>query len=439
VPPAPVGISTLIPASAFPAGNNTPISFVDPNDGRQRRLVATQQGSILVWDAVAGAFLGTQFLDLRAVSGGPVNFGGERGLLALAVDPDYLTNGRFYVYYTRGDGDIVVARYQRSAGNPDVADTTPTPLLLIDHPATNHNGGWLAFGPNDGFLYISTGDGGGGCDGNLGGNGDGQRNDTLLGKILRIDVRGIDGAALPPDCPTGTNYTVPSTNPFVAVGSACSEVYLMGLRNPFRFSHDRLTGDLYIGDVGQDNWEEINLKRAATAAPVNFGWPCREGCDTSSTSPSSCSNMGCPADDDPSTCMFPRPDSGFYDAILCHSNPNGWASAMGGYRYRGANVPSIYGSYFYSDAACGQIWKTTTLDPANPAAIDAAVWASGFGGDYGFAEDHLGELYLVVGGAGRISCIHNGASDGCFWSTLAGFLADGFETGNFSHWLGVSP
>jgi len=443
-PGAPVAISTLIPSTAFPAGQGTPIAFVDPNDQRQRRLVATQQGSILVWDAVAGSFLATAFLDLRDDVGGPVNNGdSERGLLAMVADPDYLTNGRLYVYYTRFDGDIVVARYTRSAGNPDVGNVgSELVYLTIDHPAGNHNGGWLAFGPLDGFLYISTGDGGGGCDGNLGSGGDGQRNDTLLGKILRIDVRGIDMAGLPPDpaCPTGANYTVPSTNPLVAVGGACDEVYLKGLRNPFRFSFDKLTGDLYVGDVGQDNQEEINLKRAATAAPVNFGWPCREGCAPSSNSPSSCSTTGCPTDAG-TTCLFPgAPVNGsFYDPILCHSNPSGWSSMMGGYRYRGANVPSILGSYFYGDAGCGRIWKTTVLDPADPSAIDAACWASGFGGTYGFAEDHLGELYVVVGGAGRVSCVHNGA--GCFWSSFAGFLADGFESGGFTpRWSGgTSP
>jgi hypothetical protein len=210
---------------------------------------------------------------------------------------------------------------------------------------------------------------------------------------------------------------------------ACDEVWALGLRNPFRFSFDRQTGDLYIGDVGQNKWEEINLKRAATPAPVNFGWVCREGCETAGNTESNCNTGGCPVDPG-TTCEFPR-TSGFWDPILCHHN-GGWASIMGGYRYRGTEVPSIAGDYVYGDAACGQIWKTTTLNPANPAAIDAECWASGFGGTFGFAEDHLGELYVVVGGASRIACIHNG--DGCPWAGAGAIFTDGFESGDTSLW-----
>jgi glucose/arabinose dehydrogenase len=441
-PGAPVAISTLIPSNQFPAGATIPIVFADPGDGRGHRMIATQQGAILNWDGAAGSILPAFFLDLRSSTGGPVEFGGERGLLAMAFDPDYVTTGRFYVYYTRRDtgagtlGDLVIARYQRSAADPDVADpASATTILVIDHPgAANHNGGWLTFGP-DGFLYLSTGDGGNGCDDNQGINGDGQRNTSLLGKILRIDVRGIDPMGGPPDdCGvTAGPYTVPSSNPFFGQEPACDEVWMMGLRNPFRYSFDRLTGDLYIGDVGQNKWEEINLKRAATAAPVNFGWSCREGCETSGNDESGCGTPGCPVDPG-TTCEFPRA-SGYWDPILCHHN-GGWQSIMGGFRYRGAMVPSIGGDYLYGDNACGQIWKTTTLDPANPAAVDAACWASGYGGTYGFAEDHLGELYVVQGGAGRIDCIHNG--EGCYWAGW-GVFSDGFESGDTSHWTSHSP
>ena len=443
-PAAPVALSTLIGPSDFPPlpmpTSNSPTAFVDPNDGRGRRLIPTQQGVIWVWDGATGTILPTPFLDLRDELGGPVQFGGERGLLALAVDPDYAQTGELYVFYTAAgggtieSGDVVIARYERSAVNPDVGNPlSATVILVIHHPATNHNGGWLAFGP-DGFLYISTGDGGGGCDGDLGTNGDGQRPDTLAGKMLRLDVRNVDpGAGAPDDCNDGgtvTNYEVPSSNPFFGQEPACDEVWALGLRNPFRFSFDRATGDLYVGDVGQDNWEEINLKRAATAAPVNWGWVCREGCETSAVGASGCSTAGCPVDPG-TTCEFPR-GSGFWDPILCHSNPNGWSSIMGGYRYRGEMVPSIAGDYFYGDAGCGQIWKTTVLDPTNPAAIDAACWKSQMHGTYGFAEDHLGELYVVVGGAGRIECVHNG--DGCFWAGWRGLFEDGFETGDTTRW-----
>ena len=417
-PTAPVGISTLITPADFPAGATTPVAFLDPNDGRDRRLVVTQQGAILVWDDSKDAMLPTMFLDLRDNTGGPVVDGGERGLLAMALDPNYATTGRFYVFYTRRDtgpgtlGDIVIARYQRSAGNPDVADpASATTIMVIEHSAaSNHNGGQLAFGPN-GFLYISTGDGGGGCDGNQGTNGDGQRTNSLLGKILRIDVHGVDpGAGLADDCGVvAGNYTVPSTNPFFGQEPACDEVWDLGLRNPFRFTFDRATGDMYIGDVGQLKWEELNVRPAAIAAPMNFGWVCREGCETAGNDESGCATTGCPVDPG-TTALFPRPLGNFWDPALCHHNGD-WVSIMAGYRYRGTLMPSVAGDYFYGDAACGQIWKTTTLDPANQAAIQASCWASGFGGMFGFAEDRFGELYVIVGGASRIDCLHNGG--GC--------------------------
>jgi len=443
-PTLPVAISTLVGPGDFPPEADTPLAFVDPDDGSSRRLIATQEGMILVWDGASASILPTPFIDLRDNVGGPVLAGGERGLLALALDPDYITTGLFYVMYTSANvgagtqGDIVVARYARSAGNAEVADPASAEIILvIEHSsASNHNGGWLAFGPNDGFLYISSGDGGGGCDSNQGSNGDGQRTDLLGGKMLRIDVRGVDpDGGLPDDCGvTSGSYTVPSSNPFFGQEPACDEVWAYGLRNPFRFSFDRQTGDLYIGDVGQLKWEEINLQAASTPAPVNFGWVCREGCETADNNESGCSTSGC-LPDVGTVCEFPRPTNSLWDPILCHHN-GGWASIMGGFRYRGSQVPSIVGDYIYGDAACGQIWKTSTLDAANPAAIDAACWASGFQGTFGFAEDASGELYVLVGGASRIDCIHNG--DGCPWA-LDGVFSDGFESGNTSAWSSVVP
>jgi len=253
--------------------------------------------------------------------------------------------------------------------------------------------------------------------------------------MLRIDVRGVDplGTA-PDDCGLLAGpYTIPTTNPFTGQEPACDEVWALGLRNPFRFSFDRTTGDLYIGDVGQNKWEEINLKRAATPAPVNFGWVCREGCETAGNNESNCSVAGCPVDPG-TTCEFPR-TSGFWDPILCHYN-GGWDSIMGGYRYRGSFVPSIAGDYIYGDAACGQIWKTDVLDPAAPTAITASCWSSGHSATFGFAEDHLGELYVVRGFASTIECIHNG--EGCFWAGW-GIFADGFESGDTGRWSSVGP
>ncbi|MCB1559979.1 MAG: PQQ-dependent sugar dehydrogenase [Xanthomonadales bacterium] len=414
----------------------TPIAFVDPDDGSSRRLIATQQGAILVWDGASSQILPTPFLDLRDDVGGPVLAQNERGLLALVVAPDYASSGRLYVMYTRADlgpgtlGDVVIARYQRSAGNPALGSVASAEnILVIEHSsASNHNGGWLAFGP-DGFLYIATGDGGGGCDSGAGANGDGQHNDSLAGKMLRIDVHGVDASGTAPDdCGVGVgNYTIPTSNPFAGQEPACDEIWATGLRNPFRFSFDRQSGDLFIGDVGQSKWEEINIIPSTAPAPVNFGWVCREGCESAGNAESSCPVSGCPLDAGTS-CEFPRA-SGFFDPPLCHRNFNhsdGFRSIIGGYRYRGSRIPSIAGDYFYSDAYCGQVWKTDMLDTANPAAISSSCWASGYGGSYGFAEDHLGELYLILGAAGRIDCIHNGG--GCSWAGQGDTLfADGFE------------
>ncbi len=447
-PSIPGSVSTYIADTAFPAGASIPIVFVDPGDGLHHRFVATQEGAILVWNTQTHAFNATPFLDLRNDGAGTgldkVNFDfSERGLLSMAFDPDYATTGRFWVYYTSrvqaspaiANGDIVVEGYLRSGGNPDVASTTRTLLFHIAHSASNHNGGHLAFGP-DGYLYIATGDGGGGCDGNLGINGDGQLTTTLLGKILRIDVRGLAPSPAAAECGLdGANYVVPNDNPYTG-GAGCNEVWLRGLRNPFRFSFDRQEGDLFIGDVGQNNWEEFNMRAASTVGTVNFGWPCREGCDNSSTEPSGCLVPGCPVDPG-TTCQYPTRGSGFTDPILCHSNPNGWTSAMGGYRYRGSYVPSLAGRYIYSDAGAGQIWVTTALNPVDPGATASCCWDTGNIGVYGFAEDQLGEIYVVNGGAGRIDCVNNGA--GCPWADWAGLFEDGFENGGTTQWSATVP
>lgn len=428
-PNAPAAVSTLI--SGFPSGFTTPIAFVDPADNLRHRFVATKEGRILVWSGETQTLLPTPFLDLTA----KISLGSERGLLAMAAEPDYKTTGRFYVYYTRTDGDITVERYQRSTGSPDVADPTSAQIILrIEHSgASNHNGGQLAFGP-DGYLYISTGDGGPQCDDGAGNSGDGQSPGTLLGKILRIDVRGVDLTPAASECGLDASYAVPSENPFVGQANACNETWALGMRNPFRFTFDRETGDIYVGDVGQDQWEEINLIRASAAAPTNLGWVCREGCQSSFTS-SGCSNSGCPADAGGTACEFPRA-TGFMDPILCHQNTP-WVSIMGGYRYRGQQVPVNSGRYFYGDAGCGQIWATTTdFDETNPAAITSACWLSG-SSNYGFGEDHIGELYIVRGAAHLVNCVHNG--QGCYWARWGGFFEDGFESEDTSRWSSTAP
>jgi len=431
--------TTLVAPGDIPdATAATPIAFVDPADGLRHRFVETQEGVIWVWDGGSGTVLATPFLDLRSKV--EYNFS-ERGLLALAVDPDYRTNGLFYVYYTRSSavpadvGDIVIERYSRQSDN--VADpASAETILVIEHTANgNHNGGWLAFGP-DRMLYVSVGDGGGSCD-SSGPNG--QNINSVKGKLLRLDVRGEDLSATAPECDGGSgNYGIPLGNPFAGATPGCGEIWALGLRNPFRFSFDRGTGDIWIGDVGQSKWEEINYLPSgyyplAAQGVMNFGWRCREGCQTGT-----CSTSDCPSNIATGTvCKYPRdldkdaPVYNVWDPILCHENQGKWESIMGGYRYRGSALPALDGRYLYGDAFCGQLWITTAFDSSDPVATTASCWDSGQGGLYGFAEDHQGELYMVNGYSG-VKCIHDGS--GCPWADDALVFDDGFESSDTSAW-----
>lgn len=325
--------------------------------GDSRLFVTLQPGRIVIVDAA-----GTRdFLDLRSI----VRSGGERGLLSVAFHPDYAANGFFYVYYTDAEGDIVIARYQRS-GDPDRADPGSRMLVLeIPHrDASNHNGGQLQFGPDD-YLYAGTGDGGGGGDP----MGSGQRLNTLLGKLLRIDVNG----ALP--------YDVPFSNPYRNTAGARPEIWAYGLRNPWRFTFDRLTGDLWIADVGQNRWEEVNLQPATSTGGENYGWNRMEG--THCFSPSSNCNDG--------TLTLPVIEYGREDGC----------SITGGYRYRGTVSPRLAGMYIYGDLCSGRIWGAFPLSDGTwrpQELIDTDYTITTFG------EDVNGEIY-VADHAGTISRI----------------------------------
>jgi glucose/arabinose dehydrogenase len=436
-------LSPLIPGGI----GGTPIAFVDPGDNSRRRFIATQQGRIMLWDGSTGAI--TEFLDLRdgelGQPGRVLDDAPSRGLLAMAVAPDYAATGHFFVHYTSvaraalgiEAGDIVVERFSRAPGDPTHADPASGLLILaVRHPAPSHNGGWLAFGPNDGYLYVTLGDGGGACD-SEGQNA--QNVHELLGKMLRLDVTSAPGGA---DCGdddvASASYAIPASNPLVGK-SGCDEIWSYGLRNPFRFSFDRITGDIFLGDVGQDNWEEFHFQSAtlpAHAAPMNFGWVVREGCDVAGVPPSSC---GCSGDECPpaiNVCEYPAAGD-YWDPVFCHSNPGGWASALGGYRYRGRFVPPLAGRYLYSDASRGDIWISTAFDPSNLASAASCCWDTGNGGIFSFAEDHLGELYVVNGFTGRVFCIHDGA--GCFWAAWGGLFEDDFESDGLTRWSAVEP
>jgi len=346
-------------------GLEFPLDLASP-PGDPRLFVGEKGGRIRILRD--GVLASTDFLDLR----GRVSTGDEQGLLGIAFDPAYATTGRFVVNYTDVNGDTRISAFRVSA-DPEVADPSSESVLLpVDQPFANHNGGQLAFGP-DGYLYIGLGDGGGGGDP----NGNGQSLGTVLGKLLRVDLNGA-----PP-------YTIPADNPFAASAgpSTRGEIWSWGLRNPWRFSFDPATGDLYIGDVGQDTFEEIDVSPVANGAGrgLNFGWNRTEG--THCYPPNageSCDRAGLTA------------------PVLDYDHDDG-CSVTGGYVYRGRAIPSLGGTYFYSDFCGGWV---RSFRFANGRATDPREWPELRPGGRvtSFGQDATGELYLLTseGGVYRI-------------------------------------
>jgi glucose/arabinose dehydrogenase len=348
-----VKINIAAPAlslQTFAAGFASPVHITNAGDGSGRIFVVEKCGTIRI--IAGGTTLATPFLNMA----GRVSCGGERGLLSVAFPPDYASKQYFYIFYTDPDGALTVSRFSVPPATPDQADADSEEVLLsIPHPNGNHNGGQLAFG-NDGYLYISTGDGGGGGDP----NNNGQNANVLLGKILRIDVE--SGA------PT---YAVPPTNPFYGVSGKKAEIWALGLRNPWRISFDRLTHDLYIADVGQNAWEEVDFQPAASPGGVNYGWRLREG--------NHCYNP-------PSGCGTPP---NYAPPVTEYSHDLG-CSITGGFVYRGAAYPILQGFYLYGDFCSGRIWvlKWWNGNWYSQMAIDTPRAPSTFG------EDEQGNLYL---------------------------------------------
>jgi glucose/arabinose dehydrogenase len=337
-----------------------------PNDNRL--FVVEQGGIIKVADRATGMLIGTGvFLDISTL----VSKGSEQGLLGLAFDPQYASNGRFYVSYTdtTGIGNSVIARYLVNPNDPNVAIPTADRIILtLTQPDTNHNGGMIGFGP-DGFLYIGFGDGGGA--GDL--DNHAQNLGEQLGKLLRINVSG--GAAGQPA------YTVPADNPCVGQNGAKPEIWNVGLRNPWRWSFDRGTGDLYIADVGQGEREEVNVASVASGRGrgVNYGWHITEGSLCFSPS-SNCSKNGL---------TLPNVE---YDHTA------GACSITGGYVYRGAAIPALQGTYFYADYCAGFV---RSFRMANGGVTEHFTWAALGGGNISsFGEDAAGELYILTLGGG---------------------------------------
>ena len=359
VPPAnPADLAFTLETVA--SGLDQPLFVTHAGDGSGRLFVVEKPGVIRI--LADGVLVDTPFLDIRdAVNDG----GSEQGLLGLAFAPDYATSGLFYVNYTDGSGDTTIARFRVSA-DPNQADPAGAETILtVGQPARNHNGGMLAFGP-DGMLYIGMGDGGGANDT----FGNGQNPASLLGKLLRIDVSN-------PDVP----YTIPADNPWVnedwidAAGNSVDvrdEILAVGLRNPWRFSFDRTADNLWIGDVGQNQYEEVDVVPASQRTGLNFGWPIMEGVHCFR-------GDGCNQD-------------GLILPVAEYSHQGGHCSVTGGYVYRGTAFPAMQGIYVYGDYCSGVIWA---LAPDAAGAwqstqiLDTSFFISSFG------EDEQGELYVT--------------------------------------------
>ncbi len=339
----------------FVTGLQSPVYLTYAPGQTDRVYVVEQTGRVLVV-GMDGTVRAQPFLDIHQL----ISSGGERGLLSIAFHPDYARNGYFFVDYTAVDGTVTVARYQVSQGDPYRADPASAQTILsVAHPVSNHNGGLLVFG-NDGYLYIGIGDGGNGNSAN------GQRKNTLLGKILRIDV---DHTA------SGQRYAIPSDNPFVSQAGARPEIWAYGLRNPWRFSFDRATHDLFIGDAGQNAVEEIDYQPAASAGGQNYGWAIYEG-NTCFVGSAACSTGGLTA------------------PVSTYRHVDGSCVVVGGYVYRGQRYPSLTGAYFYGDACSGRIWTFPAADARDghvtvQQVLDTPLSISSFG------EDASGELYVV--------------------------------------------
>ncbi len=332
-------------------GFNAPVHLTAP-EGDDRLFIVEKPGTIRVVDAEQ--VLAAHFLDISAL----VSTGGEQGLLSMAFHPDYSTNGYFYVYYTDVNGNTRVVRHTVSA-DPNVADPSSAKLILtVGQPYANHNGGLITFGP-DGMLYIGLGDGGAGGDP----DNNGQNLGTLLGSLLRIDVDG------------GDPYAIPSDNPFVGDASALDEIWAYGLRNPWRYSFDWVNEVIYVADVGQSTWEEINAE-SATQGGINYGWRVMEGTDC--FNPTNCSS------------------SGLVMPVLEYANGVEGCAVVGGFAYRGTTINGRGGTYFYSDNCSG--WIRSFLLDAGQVTGETEWDVGSIGGVLSFGEDGHGELYVLTSG-----------------------------------------
>jgi glucose/arabinose dehydrogenase len=302
------------------SGLSSPVDIVNAGDGTNRLFIVEQGGTIRIHNG--SSLLATPFLNISTV----ITPGGERGLLSMAFHPDYENNRYFFVYYTNLSGDITVARYQTQAGNPNEADAgSGVVLLTIPKPFDNHNGGDLNFG-TDGYLYFGTGDGGSGGDP----NDFAQSGSSLLGKMIRIDVNNFS---------TPPFYTIPPDNPYVTDPNVDDRIWAVGLRNPWRWSFDRNTNDMWIADVGQGAWEEVNFRSAGNTGGINYGWRCYEATPNFNSA-------GCQSQNNYTFPIFE----------YSHDFTTGGFSITGGFVYRGAEYPALQGYYICADFVSGNVW-----------------------------------------------------------------------------------
>ena len=363
--PAPIRAlgSSPITATRLITGLARPVQVVAPQDDYSRIFVVEQRsgstGRIRIYNLDTNTLLSTPFLSIS------VSTSSEQGLLGLAFHPNYAQNGYFFVNYTASNGNTYIKRYTVSASNPDVANSSSGyTIMTISQPYSNHNGGWLGFGA-DGYLYIGTGDGGSGGDP---GNRAQDITNQKLGKMLRIDIDG------------GAPYAIPASNPFVGV-TGDDEIWAYGLRNPWRCSFDTLTGDLWMGDVGQNAYEEISFQPASSSGGENYGWRCYEGNHAYNTS-------GCP---NPNTMTFPALE------VSQGGNPYR-CSITGGCVYRGSAIGGLGGTYFFGDYCSNQIWSfrydgsnvTEYQERTNELTPDFGS----IGSISGFGHDAAGEIYI---------------------------------------------
>jgi glucose/arabinose dehydrogenase len=351
-PPTTVGAVTIT-LSKVVGGLSSPTQITNAGDGTNRLFVVEQRGTIRVIEN--GVLKPGYFLDIRS----KVAAGGERGLLGLAFHPNFQSNHRFYVSYTRNGGDVVVSRFTTNAARTKASASTAKPLLLIEHSAaSNHNGGAMAFGPS-GYLFIGVGDGGGAGDP---GNDAQQKSKNFLGKILRINVNGTGAGRF-------DRYSIPSSNPFAGSKPGLGEIWAYGLRNPWRISFDRGTGQLFIGDVGQGRYEEVDREPSGYHGGRNYGWNAMEG--KHCYKPSKC------------------PKAGDTLPIAEYSHSGGNCSITGGYVYRGPSQAALVGLYVFADFCSGRIWTIPQNGTTKTLRADTSQNISSFG------EAENGELYAV--------------------------------------------